>query len=78
VVNPARYEMLRCRQSLYKSTYKGNAFKKGHRYVVHPDPDKRLVFVVDETGHPFSFLKDEPKERFDETLYRLSEYFEAE
>ena len=52
---PNRYRVLRCTQNLYKSTYKGNAFKKGHTYFIHPDPTaakEGLVYVVDETGHP--------------------------
>lgn len=76
---PARYRVLRCTQNLHKSTYEGNAFKRGHTYVVHPDRSaEHLVYVVDETGHPFSFLRVERGEPSDHGLYRLTDYFDIE
>jgi len=75
---PNRYRVLRCTQNLYKSTYKGNAFKKGHTYFIHPDPTAAkggLVYVVDETGYPFSFAGEgiDPK-----GLYQLGEFFDLD
>ena len=50
---------LKCKKSLYKSTYRKNAFKAGKRYTESEeyknDPDHR--WIIDETGRLFSFSK---------------------
>ena len=77
---PEHYRVLRCTQNLHRSTAQGNVFKRGRTYVVHPDPLARavnLVYVIDETGRPFSFAREELSES-DRTLYKLRDYFDVD
>lgn len=68
---PESYEVLRCIKTLHKSTYKHAAFKKGHTYVVSPVKSSTFKFVIDETGHPFSFAIGSDNK----TMYIISDYF---
>jgi hypothetical protein len=45
-----------CTKDLFKSTYHGLAFKKGHQYEVIEE-DGRLIWLVDERHNKFSFVK---------------------
>jgi hypothetical protein len=70
---------LKCIKSLYKSTYRRNAFTKGKRYTqVTMDEHGRSilgagmgVWIKDETGHAFNFTR-EPNAT---GCYVLSDYF---
>lgn len=48
---------MKCKKSLYKSTYKGNAFTKGNEYEVVRE-EKRFVWLIDNTGKEFSMCKE--------------------
>ena len=57
-VRPVVGQILKCVKSLYKSTYRKNAFTKGKKYEVVPSPwsdDKTYVYIRDSEGRPFSF-----------------------
>lgn len=45
-----------CKESLYKSTYKGNAFSKGVAYKTSREDDK-FIWLVDNHGNEFDFAK---------------------
>ena len=47
-------KMVRCIKSLYKSTYKKNAFKKHHRYPI-VEIENNIIWILDENGNGFSF-----------------------
>lgn len=46
----------KCVQSLYKSTYKRLAFKKGHTYHSFEEDDE-FVWLINERGNRFGFTK---------------------
>lgn len=60
---------IKCKKSLYKSTYKGNAFTKDLLYTI-VDEDKLFVYVIDDKGNEFSMskIKKEP-------FYYIDEFF---
>jgi hypothetical protein len=60
---------MKCKKSIYKSTYKRNAFTKGKNYFL-VEEDELRYWVRDELGNPSSFTK---KETFGEHLF--SNYF---
>lgn len=71
----------KCKQSLYKSTYKKNAFIKGRKYeIVLNDPfgklpikdryGNKLIWIKDENDHPFTFSEERVM-----TYYVLEDYF---
>lgn len=60
---------LTCTKSLYKSTYRRNAFTKGKKYEIVREDD--LVWLKDETGQEFNFTKAENVRGG----YGLKEYF---
>ena len=67
---PASIGELLCKKSLYKSTYKANAFIEGNVYKIL-DEDDKTIFIEDETGDAFSFSK------FDHgKFYFIDDYFE--
>jgi hypothetical protein len=49
--------VVKCKKSLYKSTYKGWAFNRGKEYKVISH-DKRFFYVKDNEGHEFSLAKE--------------------
>jgi len=65
--------MYRCTKSLYKNTYRENAFKKGKSYSVIEENELGL-YLIDEEGHSFYFAKSVDRLPF----YLLNEYFEKE
>jgi hypothetical protein len=78
IVTPARVlpnlaepVVLTCIKSLYKSTYRRNAFTKGKAYELVREDD--LVWIKDETGHEFNFVR----EKGSRGCYILAEYFRA-
>jgi hypothetical protein len=60
---------LKCKKSLYKSTYKGNAFTKGHSYIITSEDDIFLN-LQDNEGNEFNF-----KKIHSETFYYINDYF---
>ena len=65
---------VKCVQSLYKSTYGKNAFNNNKKYKIDSIENSRvgvLVRVIDETGRPFTFIKE--KNRRD--MYYFGDYF---
>jgi hypothetical protein len=62
--------VLKCRKSLFKSTYRKNAFTKGRKYEVVSEDD--YVWVRDNTGRPFTFSRTSGG-----PFYVLSDYFES-
>ncbi len=44
----------KCKKSLYKSTYKKNAFTKGKKYIMTLKDDKKCQ-IVDNEGREFDF-----------------------
>jgi hypothetical protein len=62
---------LKCKKTLYKSTYKGNAFIEG-RFYFQLKEDKEFVQMEDETNRAFDFAKENRSVNF----YLLEDYFE--
>lgn len=61
---------LRCKKSLFKSTYCGNAFDSGKLYI--PTHKNRLfIRIIDNQGNEFDF-SIKPKSPY----YTFSDYFE--
>lgn len=60
-----------CIQDLYKSTYKGFAFKSGSVYRVVARMDDSWIWVIDEENHEFSFFKNYNGS----TYYSFESYF---
>ncbi len=58
-----------CINSLYKSTYKGLAFKKGKTYQVVKE-DAEYYWIIDRLGHEFDFAKTKPT-----PCYIFTDYF---
>lgn len=59
----------KCKRSLYKSTYRGNAFTKGKIYnVIEEDDD--FLYIEDNKSQRFNFskIKNEP-------YYYIDDYF---
>ncbi len=61
---------LRCIKSLYKSTYRGNAFVEGKEYEIASE-EPNTVYVYDEHGNSFNFFKTAGT-----PYYFLDHYFE--
>jgi len=73
---------VKCIKSLYKSTYKKNAFTKGQKYAIHISDSKEyapnVIFIVDSTGHSFNFTLVEPDPNpmgITHGMYKFSDYF---
>ncbi len=60
-----------CKKELFKSTYRGFAFKKGKEYQVTSEDDK-FIFIKDEKGHNFNFVKEAAPGSI---FYYLDDYF---
>ena len=45
---------IKCKKSLYKSTYKGNAFIKGKSYTIAKE-DNLFIWVKDKENNDFNF-----------------------
>jgi len=58
-----------CVKSLYKSTYKGNAFDIDNSYLIKSEDDK-FYYVIDNTGHEFNLSKTETA-----PYYYFGDYF---
>jgi hypothetical protein len=61
-----------CRKSLYKSTYRKNAFSKGRSYEV-VEQEKFRIWIKDNTGRPFNFATPDAPEK---TEYLFFDYFD--
>jgi len=48
--------IIKAKNSLYKSTYKCNAFTKNKEYIIYSEEDK-LIFIIDNVGNHFCFSK---------------------
>lgn len=46
----------KCKKSLYKSTYKDNAFTKGESYNI-VEEDDNFFYLTDNKGRSFNFSK---------------------
>lgn len=67
-------QSIRCIKSLYKSSYKRNAFTKGKLYKIEYKNNignDLFVFIIDNCANLFSFKDDHPKDVF----YLFSDYF---
>ena len=48
---------LKCIKTLYKSTYKGNAFTRNKTYEVNStELERGFLYIIDKENHAFSFL----------------------
>ena len=61
----------KCKKSLYRSTYKGNAFTKNMRYEI-VSIDKDFIFIKDNKNHIFDLKKIGDNNIF----YTFGDYFE--
>lgn len=62
---------IKCIKSLYKSTYKKNAFSKNKRYKIIRSEDN-MYYIVDNKGMEFNFTINElPDNKF----YLFNDYF---
>ncbi len=59
----------KCKKSLYKSTYKGNAFTKDKTYNI-VDEDDDFFYIIDNEGRKFSMHKTPSN-----TYYYIDDYF---
>jgi hypothetical protein len=59
----------KCKKSLYKSTYKGNAFTKNKTYNV-VDEDDNFFYIIDNEGQEFSMCKAQSN-----VYYWIDDYF---
>lgn len=73
---------VKCIKSLYKTTYKKNAFTKGKKYDIHILDSKEsapeIIFVIDSEGHSFNFALVEPDPNpmhLTHAMYKFSDYF---
>lgn len=66
---PKPIMILKCSKSLYKSTYKRNAFTKNKKYNVIEIDDK-FYHIVDNEGRAFTICKTETP-----TYYYINDYF---
>ncbi|SRR3972149_3354492 len=70
---------LRCIKTLYKSTYKGNAFTRNKLYEIRSDKNHDFIHILDNQGRFFGFEK--PQLRFTKQyykqagMYRIQDYF---
>lgn len=53
----AANKKVKCIKSLFKSTYKKNAFNEKKEYFIVEDTDK-FYYILDENNHPFNFAKE--------------------
>ena len=58
-----------CIKSLYKSTYKNNAFSNGKLYEIIKSDDE-FVYIKDNEGCDFNFSKDQS-----DHYYNFDKYF---
>lgn len=59
----------KCKKSLYKRTYKGNAFTKGKTYNI-VEEDNNHFYLIDNEGHKFNFSKE-----LKSPYYYINDYF---
>ncbi len=70
---------LKCIKSLYRSTYKRNAFTKNKYYFIVGGYDK-FYLVKDNLNREFDFLKpefDTPQYNINHYFYSFNEYFKT-
>lgn len=63
------FKKTKCKKSLYKSTYKRNAFNKGKEYIILYE-EEDIIYLLDEMDQTFSFSKKE-----EHTMYNFTDYF---
>jgi hypothetical protein len=61
---------MKCKKSLYKSTYKGHAFTKGKEYVIDSE-DAEFYTFIDNLGRKFEMSK-----KLTTIYYFVEDYFE--
>jgi hypothetical protein len=61
--------MYKCIKSLFKSTYKKNAFSKNKKYEIVGEDD-RFIFLKDNEGNSFNFSKNNDSNVY----YKLDDY----
>jgi hypothetical protein len=61
---------IKCKKSLYKSTYQGYAFREG-RFYLKLNEDKNFVYMKDERDNSFNFATDKTTNEF----YKYEDYF---
>lgn len=59
-----------CKKSLFKSTYKKNAFTESMVYFVTYE-DEKFYYIIDEKNHPMNFAKEDHG-----VFYFFDTYFE--
>lgn len=67
---------MKCIKSLYKSTYKKNAFTNGQTYQVDEvksKEDEDIIFIIDNENHDFNFALIEND--FTHYMYKFLDYF---
>ena len=60
---------VKCKKSLYKSTYQKNAFTKGKKYIITSKNDENCK-IVDNESREFGFTFVDGN-----TMYKFNEYF---
>lgn len=65
-----RTDILKCKKSIYKSTYKKNAFTKDKHYTIREET-KTHYWITDNLNNSFSFTKT----KANTGEYLFSDYF---
>lgn len=63
---------IKCKKSLFKSTYNTNAFTKGKMYILLDENDD-FYNIIDSMGHAFNFHKKDNTG----TYYHFTDYFHS-
>lgn len=69
--------VLKCKQNLYKSTYKKFAFIQGKEYTLS-SVDEKFAYFIDEEKHDFNFFRDNHSIEDGFGFYQLTAYFEMD
>ena len=65
---------VKCIKSLYKRTYKKNAFTNGKKYEVDgKQVEDNIIFIIDSEYHSFNFAT--AQDNSTKEMYRFDEYF---
>jgi len=60
-----------CKKSLFKSTYKRNAFTNNKKYKIDSE-DEKFYYIIDNESNQFNFSKKNDEVDY----YKFEEYFD--